>query len=113
MRKRKRGPLPLPALILPSQPPTMSRFFKGEGSSSESESDQSSSEGSEVEEKKVKVVAPTRAAYDSSSDEDGAPVKRVVQSQQAKLAQEYDTLITKIKGHIKTNECTAFVGGNY
>jgi translation initiation factor 3 subunit C len=90
-----------------SHPPTMSRFFKGEGSSSESEEEsQDSDENVEQQTRK----APTRT-YDSSSDDEDAPVKRVVQSQQAKLAQEYDALITKIKSHIKTNEFTAFQGG--
>lgn len=84
----------------------MSRFFRGDGSSSESDSDSSS--GEEKTNTPTLQQKPTR--YDSSSDDDDQPVKRVVQSQQAKLAQEYESLIQKIKAHSKTNEFTAFQG---
>lgn len=86
----------------------MSRFFRGDGSSSESEEDYSSDD--QPQPTTQQKVAAARV-YESSSDSDGQPVKRVVQSQQAKLIQEFEGLVTKIKAHIKTNEFTAVQGG--
>ena len=88
----------------------MSRFFKGaEDSSSESESESSSGDEKNIEQPRT-AKAPART-YDSSSEDDGAPAKRVVQSQQAKLAQEYDLLVNKIKLHIKANEFKELANG--
>ncbi len=57
----------------------------------------------------VQTKAPNR--YDSSSEDDGEPVKRVVKSQQDKVAQELETLLRGVRVHIKANEFTAFSGG--
>src|SRR5689334_8230776 len=78
-------------------------FFRGDGSSSES-----ADESSSCDETGPPHEAPAR--YDSSYDDDGAPVKRVAQTQPARLAQRYASLLTKSTLHIYAGAYTAVHG---